>query len=432
MRGDPHYAVIKVVGVGGGGTNAVNRMIRAGLQGVEFIAVDTDAQALALSEAPTKIQIGAQLTRGLGAGANPEIGQKAAEESREALAEALKGAAMVVLTVGMGGGTGTGATPVIAEVARQTGALTVAVVTKPFSFEGRLRMSQAEKGISLLREKVDTLITIPNDRLLQVVDRQTSIVEAFRIADDLLRQGVQGILDLISVPGLINLDFADVRTMMLKAGTGLMGIGVGRGENRAQVAAKAAIASPLLETSIEGARGILLNITGDPTLALFEVNEVAQTCPACGAGLGPPSAALPPGTRLAGGRYTVGRVLGQGGFGITYQGADQTLRRVVAIKEFFPEGAQRQGTTVVPPASWGVPAFCEMRERFLAEARALAGFDHPGIVRVWDAFEDNGTVYIVMEYLSGETLAARIAREGRWSLRCIDPSRACKMRRDVI
>ena len=276
MRGDPHYAVIKVVGVGGGGTNAVNRMIRAGLQGVEFIAVDTDAQALALSEAPTKIQIGAQLTRGLGAGANPEIGQKAAEESREALAEALKGAAMVVLTVGMGGGTGTGATPVIAEVARQTGALTVAVVTKPFSFEGRLRMSQAEKGISLLREKVDTLITIPNDRLLQVVDRQTSIVEAFRIADDLLRQGVQGILDLISVPGLINLDFADVRTMMLKAGTGLMGIGVGRGENRAQVAAKAAISSPLLETSIEGARGILLNITGDPTLALFEVNEVAK------------------------------------------------------------------------------------------------------------------------------------------------------------
>ncbi len=276
MRDDHHYAVIKVVGVGGGGTNAVNRMIRAGLQGVEFIGVNTDAQALALSEAPTKIQIGAQLTRGLGAGANPEIGQKAAEESREALAEALKGADMVFLTAGMGGGTGTGATPVIAEVARQTGALTVAVVTKPFSFEGRRRMAQAEKGISLLREKVDTLITIPNDRLLQVVDRQTSIVEAFRIADDVLRQGVQGISDLISVPGLINLDFADVRTIMLDTGTALMGIGVGRGENRAQVAAKAAISSPLLETSIEGARGILLNITGDPTLALFEVNEAAE------------------------------------------------------------------------------------------------------------------------------------------------------------
>ncbi len=273
---EERYAVIKVIGVGGGGSNAVNRMIRSGLRAVEFIAVNTDAQALAMSEAPKKIQIGTQATRGLGAGANPEIGQKAAEESREALAESLKGADMVFITAGMGGGTGTGASPVIAEVARQTGALTVAVVTKPFSFEGRRRMAQAEKGIEELKGQVDTLITIPNDRLLQVVDRQTSIVEAFRIADDILRQGVQGISDLISVPGLINLDFADVRTIMLDTGTALMGIGVGKGENRAARAAREAISSPLLETSIEGARGILLNITGDPSLALFEVNEAAE------------------------------------------------------------------------------------------------------------------------------------------------------------
>ncbi len=270
------YAVIKVVGVGGGGSNAVNRMIRSGLKGVEFIAVNTDAQALALSDAPTKIQLGTQSTRGLGAGANPEVGEKAAQESREELAQAFKGADMVFVTAGMGGGTGTGASPVIAEVAKQSGALTVAVVTKPFAFEGKRRMSQAEKGISSLRNNVDTLITIPNDRLLQVVEKQTSIVEAFRIADDILRQGVQGISDLIAVPGLINLDFADVRTIMLETGPALMGIGVGKGEGRAAAAAHAAISSPLLETSIEGARGVLLNITGDPNLALFEVNEAAE------------------------------------------------------------------------------------------------------------------------------------------------------------
>lgn len=270
------YAVIKVVGVGGGGNNAINRMITAGLRGVEFIAINTDAQALATSQAPTKIQIGAELTRGLGAGANPEIGQKAAEESRDLIAESLKGADMVFVTAGMGGGTGTGASPVIADIAKQTGALTVGVVTKPFSFEGRRRMGQAEVGTKNLRAQVDTLITIPNDRLLQVVDKKTSIMEAFRIADDVLRQGVQGISDLIAVPGLINLDFADVRTIMLDTGTALMGIGVAKGDNRAQEAARAAISSPLLETSIEGAQGVLLNITGDPDLGLFEVNEAAE------------------------------------------------------------------------------------------------------------------------------------------------------------
>ncbi|MBT9259356.1 MAG: cell division protein FtsZ [Clostridiales bacterium] len=270
------YAVIKVVGVGGGGTNAVNRMIRAGLRGVEFIAINTDAQALALSEAATKIQIGKELTRGLGAGANPEIGARAAEESQEEIAQALKGADMVFITAGMGGGTGTGASPIIARLAKSSGALTVGVVTKPFTFEGRRRMQQALEGIAHLKENVDTLITIPNDRLLQIAERRTTMVEAFRLADDVLRQGVQGISDLIAIPGLINLDFADVRTIMLDTGTALMGIGVGRGDTRAADAARAAISSPLLETTIEGARGVLLNITGDPDLGLFEVNEAAE------------------------------------------------------------------------------------------------------------------------------------------------------------
>jgi cell division protein FtsZ len=270
------FAVIKVVGVGGGGNNAVDRMIKAGLKGVEFVTINTDAQTLALSEANTKIQIGVQLTKGLGAGANPEIGQRAAEESRDEIREALKGADMVFVTAGMGGGTGTGASPVIAEIAKEVGALTVGVVTKPFTFEGRRRMSAAEKGIQNLRSRVDTLITIPNDRLLQVVEKRTSIVDAFRMADDVLRQGVQGISDLIAVPGLINLDFADVKTIMTETGSALMGIGVSKGENRAAEAARAAISSPLLETSIEGARGVLLNITGDANLGLFEVNEAAE------------------------------------------------------------------------------------------------------------------------------------------------------------
>lgn len=270
------YAQIKVIGVGGGGSNAVNRMIAAGLRGVEFIAVNTDAQALYLSNAECKLQIGEKLTKGLGAGANPEIGFQAAEESREEIKQVLKGADMVFVTAGMGGGTGTGAASVIASVARELGALTVGVVTKPFTFEGRRRMNAAEKGITSLKETVDTLIVIPNDRLLQVVEKRTPILEAFRIADDVLRQGVQGISDLIAVPGLINLDFADVKTIMQETGSALMGIGVGSGDTRAVDAAKAAISSPLLETSIDGARGVLLNITGGSNLGLYEVNEAAD------------------------------------------------------------------------------------------------------------------------------------------------------------
>jgi len=270
------FATIKVVGVGGGGSNAVNRMIAAGLQGVEFIAVNTDLQALQFSKADIRIQIGAKLTKGLGAGANPEIGRRAAEESREDLVKALDKADMVFVTAGMGGGTGTGGAPVVAEVAKQVGALTVAVVTRPFTFEGRKRAEQAEAGINELRSRVDSLIIIPNDRLLQVADKQTSITEAFRLADDILRQGVQGISDLIAVPGLINLDFADVKTIMLETGTALMGIGRATGDKRAVEAARMAISSPLLETSIEGARGVLMNITGGPDLGLFEVNEAAE------------------------------------------------------------------------------------------------------------------------------------------------------------
>jgi cell division protein FtsZ len=269
------FAEIRVIGVGGGGNNAVNRMISAGLQGVEFVTVNTDSQALQLSRASQKVQIGIKLTKGLGAGANPEIGAKAAEESREELAKVLKGADMVFVTAGMGGGTGTGAAPIVAEVAKEMGALTVGVVTRPFTFEGRKRAMQAEKGIADLKSKVDTLITIPNDRLLQVVDKHTTIHEAFRIADDVLRQGVQGISDLIAVPGLINLDFADVKTIMSNTGSALMGIGQATGENRAADAARKAISSPLLETSIEGAKGVLLNITGGANLTLFEVNEAS-------------------------------------------------------------------------------------------------------------------------------------------------------------
>lgn len=270
------YAAIKVVGVGGGGSNAVNRMISAGLRGVEFIAINTDAQALALSNADRKIHIGGKLTRGLGAGGDPEIGRQAAEETREELTEALEGSDMVFVTAGMGGGTGTGGAPIVAQIARELGALTIGVVTRPFSFEGRRRAAAAEEGIRTLRQRVNTLITIPNDRLLQVVDKSATVVEAFRIADDVLRQGVQGIADLITVPGLINLDFADVRTIMAEAGSALIGIGVASGEGRATAAAHAAIASPLLETSMEGARGVLINVTGGLDLGLLEVNEAAQ------------------------------------------------------------------------------------------------------------------------------------------------------------
>jgi cell division protein FtsZ len=271
-----YLAVIKVVGVGGGGTNAVNRMVDAGLGGVEFIAVNTDAQALLMADADVKIHIGSHATRGLGAGADPAVGQAAAQESRDELKEALKVADMIFVTAGEGGGTGTGAAPIVAELGRELEALTVGVVTKPFAFEGRRRADQAEVGIQNLRDRVDTLIVIENDRLLQVVEKKTPVTEAFRIADDILRQGVQGITDLITVPGIVNLDFADVRTIMRDAGSALMGIGVASGENRAAEAARTAVSSPLLEQSVDGATGILLNVTGGAELGLFEVNEAAE------------------------------------------------------------------------------------------------------------------------------------------------------------
>lgn len=270
------FAQIKVVGVGGGGSNAVNRMVESGLKGVEFIAINTDKQALYSSKAEHKLQIGEKLTKGLGAGANPEIGRKAASESKEDIYRRLEGADMVFVTAGMGGGTGTGAAPIVSEIAKEMGILTVGVVTKPFTFEGKRRMAHAMEGIDDLRDKVDTLVTIPNDRLLQVIEKKTTMLDAFKIADDVLMQGVQGISDLIAVPGLVNLDFADVKTIMLEQGLAHMGIGSAVGENRAQEAARQAIQSPLLETSIKGAKGVLLNITGGAGMGLFEVNEAAE------------------------------------------------------------------------------------------------------------------------------------------------------------
>ena len=274
--GTEDTAIIKVIGVGGAGNNAVNRMVDSGIEGVEFVSVNTDRQALLLSKAGTKIQIGEKITRGLGAGANPDIGAQAAEESKSEISDAIKGADMVFVTAGMGGGTGTGAAPIVANIAKEMGILTIAVVTKPFTFEGKKRLTQAERGIESLKGKVDTLVVIPNDKLLQVIDRKTSMIEAFRMADDVLRQGVQGISDLISVPGVINLDFADVRTIMLNQGMAHMGIGSASGENRAEDAAKQAIQSPLLETSIEGARGIIINITGGSDMGLHEANTAAE------------------------------------------------------------------------------------------------------------------------------------------------------------
>jgi len=271
-----HVAQIKVIGVGGGGNNAVDRMIEEDLKGVEFITVNTDRQALSRSKATVKIQIGEKITRGLGAGANPDIGTKSAEESREEIIEAIKGADMVFVTAGMGGGTGTGAAPVIANIAKQEGILTVGVVTKPFGFEGRKRMLNAEKGIAELKQNVDTLIIIPNDKLLHIIDKKTTMIEAFKKADEVLRQGVQGISDLISNPGIINLDFADVRTIMSDKGIAHMGIGRASGENKTEVAAKAAIHSPLLDTSIDGAKGVLINISGGSNLGLLEANEAAN------------------------------------------------------------------------------------------------------------------------------------------------------------
>ena len=270
------FANIKVIGVGGGGNNAVNRMVESELKGVQFLSVNTESQVLELSKADVTIQIGEKVTKGLGAGANPQIGEAAAQESREDIIKALEGADMVFVTAGMGGGTGTGAAPIVAECAKEVGALTVGVVTKPFAFEGKRRRAAAEKGIEFLTQKVDTIIVIPNDKLLQVVDKKCSVSDAFSKADEVLRQGIKGISDLIQIPGLINLDFADVKTIMTNQGEALMGIGEGTGENRAADAAKMAINSPLLETSIDGAKGILLNISGSSDLGIFEVNEAAQ------------------------------------------------------------------------------------------------------------------------------------------------------------
>ncbi len=269
-------ATIKVIGVGGAGNNAINRMIESGIKGVEFIAVNTDRQVLQKSEAGTKIQIGEKITRGLGAGANPDIGAQSAEESKSEIAEALRGADMVFVTAGMGGGTGTGAAPIVAQTARELGILTIGVVTKPFTFEGKKRLSQAERGIDSLKGRVDALVVIPNDKLLQIIDRKTTVIEAFQMADDVLRQGVQGISDLITITGEVNLDFADVKTIMLNTGMAHMGVGRASGENRAEDAAKEAIQSPLLETSIEGARGVIINITGGEDLGLQEVNTAAE------------------------------------------------------------------------------------------------------------------------------------------------------------
>ncbi|MCL1847138.1 MAG: cell division protein FtsZ [Coriobacteriia bacterium] len=278
FAGREHLAVIKVVGVGGGGTNAVNRMVEAGIKGVEFIAINTDRQALLMSDADLTVHIGEDLTKGLGAGANPGIGAQAAEENRMEIREALAGADMVFITAGEGGGTGTGAAPIVAEIAHEEiGALTVGVVTKPFGFEGRKRRVQAEDGVSLLADKVDTLIVIPNDRLLQIVEKRTSMLDAFRIADDVLRQGIQGITDLITIPGLINLDFADVRTVMKDAGTAMMGIGLASGENRAVEAATSAISSKLLESPITGANRILVSVAGASDMGLIEVSEATDT-----------------------------------------------------------------------------------------------------------------------------------------------------------
>ncbi|MGB5966753.1 MAG: cell division protein FtsZ [Spirulinaceae cyanobacterium] len=272
-----NVAKIKVIGVGGGGCNAVNRMIASDITGVEFWSINTDAQALALADAPNRLQLGQKLTRGLGAGGNPAIGQKAAEESRDEIAHALENTDLVFITAGMGGGTGTGAAPIVAEVAKEMGCLTVGVVTRPFTFEGRRRTTQAEEGISALQTRVDTLIVIPNNKLLSVISEQTPVQEAFRVADDILRQGVQGISDIIIIPGLVNVDFADVRAVMADAGSALMGIGLGSGKSRAREAAVAAISSPLLESSIEGARGVVFNITGGSDLTLHEVNFAAET-----------------------------------------------------------------------------------------------------------------------------------------------------------
>ena len=335
-----YLAVIKVIGVGGGGSNAVNRMVDAGLSGVDFIAANTDAQALLVVDADMKVHIGAESTRGLGAGADPEVGKAAATESRDELKDAIKGSDMVFVTAGEGGGTGTGGAPIVAEIARELGALTVGVVTRPFGFEGRKRADQAMMGIEELRDNVDTLIVIENDRLLQVVEKRTSIVDAFRLADDILRQGVQGITDLITVPGIVNLDFADVRAIMSDAGSALMGIGTASGENRAAEAAHTAVSSPLLESSIEGATGILLNISGPPDMGLFEVNEAAEVV-----------------TSAADQNANVI-------FGAVIDDALKDVVRVTVIATGFGPQAHRRRRRTTVPAEEPTPRAPEERERF--------------------------------------------------------------------
>jgi cell division protein FtsZ len=359
LRSDiENFALIKVVGVGGGGSNAVNRMIRAELLGVEFIAVNTDAQALLLSDSPHKLRIGDKVTKGLGSGADPVVGRKSAEDDSEKLYEALKEADMVFVTAGMGGGTGTGAAPIIAEIAKDVGALTVAVVTKPFSFEGAKRRLLAEQGIAELVDKVDTLITIPNDRLLQVVEKKTSMVDAFRIVDDVLRQGVQGISDLITVPGLINLDFADVKTIMTNAGSALMGIGHGSGESRAADAARQAITSPLLEQSIDGARGVLFTITGGPDLTLFEVNEAAEII----------HAAADPEANIIFGAVIDERMGGEVKISVIATAFEQAraVRRLEApmYKRQAPSVEQRSAPAAPPPTPASVAPRSEEHKRF--------------------------------------------------------------------
>jgi cell division protein FtsZ len=342
-----YLAVIKVVGVGGGGSNAVSRMVDAGLSGVDFIAANTDAQALLVVDADMKVHIGAESTRGLGAGANPEVGKAAATESRDELKDALKGSDMVFVTAGEGGGTGTGGAPIVAEIARELGALTVGVVTRPFGFEGRKRADQAMMGIEELRDNVDTLIVIENDRLLQVVEKRTSIIDAFRLADDILRQGVQGITDLITVPGIVNLDFADVRAIMSDAGSALMGIGTASGENRAAEAAHTAVSSPLLESSIEGATGILLNISGPPDMGLFEVNEAAEVV-----------------TSAADQNANVI-------FGAVIDDALKDEVRVTVIATGFGPQAHRRRRRTTVPEEEPTPRAPEERERFDVEEDAL-------------------------------------------------------------
>jgi cell division protein FtsZ len=348
-----YLAVIKVVGVGGGGSNAVNRMIEAGLRGCEFIAVNTDAQALLMSEADLKLHIGTRTSRGLGAGADPQIGEEAAGESRDEIKEALKGADMVFITAGEGGGTGTGGAPIIGAVAHELGALTVGVVTRPVGFEGRRRAEQAQTGIKNLREEVDTLIVIPNDRLLQVVEKRTSVMEAFRMADDVLRQGVQGITDLITIPGLVNLDFADVRTIMNDAGSALMGIGEAEGESRAAEAARIAVSSPLLEASVEGATGILLNITGGSDLGLFEVNEAAEVV----------TGAADPNANVIFGAVIDDNVAGNVRVTVIATGFDRSLRR--ERRERVTDEPEREPATSdrfeVPADVLEVPSFLRRR-----------------------------------------------------------------------